>query len=133
MSYVVVRVGGLKELITIVLRELISKLAPYLPAHVTLIPEGGGGSLKYRNLAKRLHPSIAFVRTAPRRFLVGTSLFKAREEAAIISHLCLVPVLFIDPSLLEIKLFFPKTYLMLATVVPTHLTRTGIDVDVDVN
>ena len=39
--HVVVHVRGLKTLITIVLKQLLSKLAPSLPAHVTFIPRGG--------------------------------------------------------------------------------------------
>ena len=38
MSHAVVRVGSLNALITSVIRELISKLAPCLPAHVILFP-----------------------------------------------------------------------------------------------
>ena len=68
VSHVVVHVGGLEALIMIVLRELISKLVPCLPARVTLIL---GGVLKYRNLEKRLHPIIAFVHTSRKRFFVA--------------------------------------------------------------
>ena len=35
------------------------------------------GSLKYQNLAKRLRPITAFVRTSRKRFLCGTSSLKA--------------------------------------------------------
>ena len=66
------RVGVLEALITSVLRELISKLAPCLPAHVIFFP---GGGLKYRNLAKGLRPIVAFVRASRKRFLFGTSSF----------------------------------------------------------
>ena len=68
VSHVAMRVGGLEALITTLLRELtgISKLAPCLPAHVTMIP--WGGSLNTGTLAKRLHPSAVFVSTGRKRF-----------------------------------------------------------------
>ena len=81
VSHVLVLVRGLKMLNKNVLQEPISKLAPCLPAHMT---PGPGGSLKYLNLAKRLRPIIASVRTSLKRFFSCTSSFSSQFYYCIV-------------------------------------------------